>query len=91
MSEDKTNQLPNSKVGVMVHYLTEGIKRDYNQKFDRDPISCSKRNNTGNNKKDNNNFILNWTLPLEKKYKQKDDYVEKSVDLMKKLNDFLGK
>ena len=47
LSEDKTNQLPNSKVGVMVHYLTEGIKRDYNQEFDRDPISCSKRTNTG--------------------------------------------
>lgn len=30
-------------------------------------------------------------LDEEKKYKQKDDYVEKSVDLMKKLNDFLGK
>jgi hypothetical protein len=30
-------------------------------------------------------------LEEEKKYKQKDDYVEKSVDLMKKLNDFLGK
>ena len=30
-------------------------------------------------------------LDEEKKYKQKDDYIEKSVDLMKKLNDFLGK
>jgi len=30
-------------------------------------------------------------LEEEKKYKKKDDYVEKSVDLMKKLNDFLGK
>ena len=30
-------------------------------------------------------------LEEEKKYKQKDDYVYKSVDLMKKLNDFLGK
>jgi hypothetical protein len=30
-------------------------------------------------------------LEEEKKYKQKDEYVEKSVDLMKKLNDFLGK
>jgi hypothetical protein len=30
-------------------------------------------------------------LDEEKKYKQKNDYVEKSVDLMKKLNDFLGK
>jgi hypothetical protein len=30
-------------------------------------------------------------LDEEKKHKQKDDYVEKSVDLMKKLNDFLGK
>ena len=30
-------------------------------------------------------------LEEEKKYKQNNDYVEKSVDLMKKLNDFLGK
>jgi hypothetical protein len=30
-------------------------------------------------------------LDEEKKHKQNNGYVEKSVDLMKKLNDFLGK
>jgi len=46
LSEDKTNKLPNSKTGIMVHYLVEGIKRDYNQIFDKDPISCRKNSNT---------------------------------------------
>jgi hypothetical protein len=46
LSEDKTNQLPDSKTGIMVYYLVEGIKRDYNKEFDRTPISCRKSSKT---------------------------------------------
>jgi hypothetical protein len=46
LSKEKDNQLPNSKVGVMVHYLLEGIKRDYNKVFDTEPYSCRRSNTT---------------------------------------------
>jgi hypothetical protein len=37
LSKDKSNHLPNSILGVFIHYLTEGIQRDFNRTWDETP------------------------------------------------------
>ena len=36
---DRQNHLPNTEVGVWIHYLTEGIERDFNRSWTRPPYS----------------------------------------------------
>jgi len=38
-ASDRNNHLPNSELGVWVHYLTEGIARDFNRTWTEPPIS----------------------------------------------------
>lgn len=38
----KGKNIPTSKIGVLVHYLVEGIKRDFNMKFDKTPYSIER-------------------------------------------------
>lgn len=40
---DKDNGLPNTETGVWVHYLTEGIIRDYGREWENTPISLQER------------------------------------------------
>jgi len=40
---DKNNNLPNTETGVWVHYLTQGIIRDYGRTWENTPISLQER------------------------------------------------
>lgn len=39
LADDDDNHLPNTKTGIVVHYVTEGIARDFGITFDRMPVS----------------------------------------------------
>ena len=39
LAKDRSNHLPNSELGVWVHYLTEGIARDFNRTWEQQPVS----------------------------------------------------
>ena len=39
LADDEDNHLPNTKTGVVVHYVTEGIARDFGITFNRMPVS----------------------------------------------------
>ena len=39
LAKDKTNDLPNSEVGVWVHYLTRGIEQDFGRTWEEPPTS----------------------------------------------------
>ena len=39
LADDEENHLPNTKTGVVVHYVTEGIARDFGITFNRMPVS----------------------------------------------------
>lgn len=39
LADDEDNHLPNTKTGIVVHYVTEGIARDFGITFDRMPTS----------------------------------------------------
>jgi hypothetical protein len=43
LAPDKTNHLPNSETGVWVYYLTQGIMRDYNRTWEKQPISIREK------------------------------------------------
>lgn len=42
-AKDRNNHLPNSELGVWVHYLTEGIARDFNRTWTEPPISIRQK------------------------------------------------
>ena len=39
LADDDGNHLPNTKTGVVIHYVVEGIARDFGTTFDRQPVS----------------------------------------------------
>lgn len=39
LADDDSNHLPNTKTGVVIHYLIEGIARDFGITFNRAPVS----------------------------------------------------
>ena len=41
LADDETNHLPSSKTGVVIHYLVEGIARDFQTTFSAIPTSLS--------------------------------------------------
>ena len=41
LSKDKSNHLPNTETGVWVHYLTQGIKNDFNRTWEEAPKSIA--------------------------------------------------
>jgi len=43
LAKDKTNHLPNTETGVWVHYLTEGIARDFNRTWETTPVSIREK------------------------------------------------
>ena len=43
LAKDKKNHLPNTETGVWVHYLTEGIKKDYKRTWDEAPKSIAEK------------------------------------------------
>lgn len=43
IEEEKMMHLPRSLTGVAVHYITEGIKRDFNLEFETQPVSLARR------------------------------------------------
>ena len=42
LADDEDNHLPNAKTGVVVHYVLQGIARDFKITFDGEPTSLSK-------------------------------------------------
>ena len=43
LAKDKKNHLPNTETGVWVHYLTEGIKKDYKRTWEEAPKSIAEK------------------------------------------------
>ena len=43
LADDDNNHLPSTKTGVVIHYLTEGIARDFGITFTREPVSLGGR------------------------------------------------
>jgi len=43
LASNRNNHLPNSELGVWVHYLTEGIARDFNRTWEQPPISIREK------------------------------------------------
>lgn len=43
IEEEQMIHLPRSLTGVAVHYITEGIKRDFNLEFETQPVSLTRR------------------------------------------------
>jgi hypothetical protein len=43
LAKDRGNHLPNTETGVWVHYLTEGIARDFNRTWETPPISLREK------------------------------------------------
>lgn len=43
LAKDKSNHLPNTETGVWVHYLTEGIARDFNRTWETPPVSLREK------------------------------------------------
>jgi len=43
LAKDRSNHLPNTETGVWVHYLTEGIARDFNRTWETSPISLKEK------------------------------------------------
>jgi len=39
LADNEDNHLPSTKTGIVVHYVTEGIARDFGITFDRQPVS----------------------------------------------------
>ena len=52
LADDEDNHLPFTKTGVVIHYLTEGIARDFGITFDRQPVSLGGGRGKGGNKND---------------------------------------
>ena len=43
LAADKSNHLPNTETGVWVHYLTQGIIRDFNRTWETTPVSLREK------------------------------------------------
>lgn len=43
LAADKTNHLPNTETGVWVHYLTQGVMRDFNRTWEKTPVSLREK------------------------------------------------
>lgn len=52
LADDDYNHLPNTKTGIVVHYVTEGIARDFGITFDRQPVSLGGGRGKGASKND---------------------------------------
>ena len=52
LADDDSNHLPDSKTGVVIHYVTEGIARDFGITFDRQPVSLGGGRGRGASKND---------------------------------------
>ena len=50
LADDDDNHLPSSKTGVVIHYVTEGIARDFGVTFDRQPVSLGGNRGRGASK-----------------------------------------
>lgn len=50
LADDDDNHLPSSKTGVVIHYVTEGIARDFGVTFDREPVSLGGNRGRGASK-----------------------------------------
>lgn len=52
LADDEWNDLPSTKTGIVVHYVTEGIARDFGITFDRQPVSLGGGRGKGGSKSD---------------------------------------
>ena len=52
LADDDYNHLPSTKTGIVVHYVTEGIARDFGITFDRQPVSLGGGRGKGGSKND---------------------------------------
>ena len=52
LADDDDNHLPSTKTGIVVHYVTEGIARDFGITFDRQPVSLGGGRGKGGSKSD---------------------------------------
>lgn len=43
LAADKSNHLPNTETGVWVHYLTQGVMRDFNRTWETTPVSLREK------------------------------------------------
>ena len=43
LAADKSNHLPNTETGIWVHYLTQGIIRDFNRTWETTPVSLREK------------------------------------------------
>ena len=50
LADDDDNHLPPSKTGVVIHYVTEGIARDFGVTFDKQPVSLGGNRGRGASK-----------------------------------------
>ena len=70
LAKDKTNDLPNTEVGVWIHYLTKGIERDFNKSWTHFPTAIKPRD-----KYDKKNAAESGVIKLTKA--EKNDILEK--------------
>jgi len=52
LADEETNHLPNTKVGVMMYYLSEGIARDFGTTWSKAPASLGGGNGRGGGSKE---------------------------------------
>jgi len=96
---DKTNHLPNTITGIWVHYLTEGIGRDFGRTWNRPPVSIrpqltevAKKYDAGTRvmtKKAKNNLLAQTDWNFYRDWVRDGDMTKEEA--MKRMNDAIEK
>ena len=80
LAADKSNHLPNTETGVWVHYLTEGIIRDFNRTWERTPISVRDKQSKAVKAKEQGKRVLSKKEKNELLAKLTYQYYEEDVN-----------
>lgn len=76
----KQNHLPDTEVGIWVHYLTKGIERDFGRTWEKDPKSIAKKKSKEEKRVEGGGRILTKKEKNELVAKRRWDYWEKLID-----------
>ena len=76
----KQNHLPDTEVGIWVHYLTKGIERDFGRTWEKDPKSIAPKKSKDEKKQESGGRIITKKEKNILVAKRRWDYWEKLID-----------
>ena len=76
----KQNHLPDTEVGIWVHYLTKGIERDFGRTWEKDPKSIAPKKSKEEKKAESGGRLLTKKQKNMLVAKRRWDYWEKLID-----------